>query len=96
MDETDYVPYEMNADEREAFDAMLDERECPKLSLGIDSTLGNWRDLTASVFGEDSAAVTFWDDKISSHDKGRDEWVLADEQQTLYAVGQIHIKGLDT
>jgi len=68
--------------------------ECPRLSLGIDSTLGNWRDLTASIYGEDSAATAFWDIKIANHDKGRDEWVVSDEQQTLYAVSQMHIAGM--
>ncbi len=71
------------------------EQECPRLSLGIDSTLGNWRDLTAGIFGEDSAATKFWDDKIASHEKGRDEWVVSDEQQTLALTQQLHVQGME-
>ena len=68
--------------------------ECPRLSLGIDSTLKNWRELTMHVFGKDSAAVKYWDDKIA--EQGEDEWVLAEETQVLAMVAQLHVRGLET
>lgn len=65
----------------------------PMLSTGGISNLGAWRDLTAAVFGEDSAATKFWDAKIAKHAKGRDEWVVSDERQTLYLVMEIDRQG---
>ena len=62
----------------------MSERECPKLTTGHDSTLGNWRLLCAAVFGEDGPSVKFFDDKIA--EQGADEWVVADEGQMMYAV----------
>jgi hypothetical protein len=60
---------------------MNEERTCPKLSTGQDSTLGNWRLLCAAVFGEDSPSVRYFDAKIE--DQGADMWVVADEQQMM-------------
>lgn len=65
----------------------------PKLSTGKDSTLGEWRDLTAAVFGEDSAATKFWDEKIAACENGRGEPVLTDERQMLYVISQVHERG---
>lgn len=61
-----------------------------KLTTGHDSTLGNYRALTVAVFGADSPAVAFLDDKIRVSRKGADEEVLADEGQMVYLLGRIH------
>jgi hypothetical protein len=42
--------------------------------------------MTAALLGEDAPGVKFLDDKIANHEKGRDEPVLADERQLLYAL----------
>ena len=55
-----------------------------KLSTGVDSTLGNYRDLASRVFGEDSPQVKFLDEKIAESPNGRAEEVIADEGQVLY------------
>ncbi len=60
-----------------------------KLSTGHDSTLGSWRDLCAATFGETSPQTKFWDEKISTHEKGRDEEVIAEESQVLYLMGTL-------
>ena len=54
-----------------------------KLSTGADSTLGNYRDLSAAFFGEDSPQVKFFDDKIAVSTAGRDQEVIAAESQVL-------------
>lgn len=54
-----------------------------KLSIGLDSTLGNYRDLSAAFFGEGSRQVKFFDDKIAESTAGRDEEVIAAESQML-------------
>lgn len=52
-----------------------------KLSTGDDSTLGNYRKLSAAVFGEDSNAVKFLDAKIA--EQGADEEVVLDEANMI-------------
>lgn len=52
-----------------------------KLSVGMDSTLANWRRLSVLTFGENSSPVRFFDDKIK--EEGEDAEVLADEDQLL-------------
>lgn len=42
-----------------------------KLSTGVDSTLGNYRDLANAFFGEDSPQVKFLDEKIAESPNGR-------------------------
>lgn len=64
-----------------------------KMSDGVtDNTLTNWRKLTAIVFGENSDAIKFLDDKIK--EQGPDEEVIADESQFLWLLGQIHERGV--
>lgn len=55
-----------------------------KLSTGDNATLGNYRKLAATFFGEDSKAVKFLDDKISERPNGENEEVIADEGQMIY------------
>jgi len=57
-----------------------------KLSTGQDSTLGNCLDLTKAIFGADSPAVKFLQDKIEQSADGREEEVIADESQMLLAL----------
>lgn len=60
-----------------------------KLSTGVDSTLGNYRDLANAFFGEDSPQVKFLDKKIDESPNGRDEEVIADEGQVLYLLAHL-------
>lgn len=62
-----------------------------KLSTGQDSTLGTYRDNCVAFFGEDSAATKLIDSKISDSPKGRDEEVIADEEQMLYILYTAHV-----
>lgn len=54
-----------------------------KLSTGQDATLGNYRILSALIFGEASGAVKFLDAKIVESKNGEAEEVLADEGQMI-------------
>jgi hypothetical protein len=60
-----------------------------KLSTGDDSTLGNYRELSALVFGEDSPATKFIDQKIVESPNGAEEEVIVDESQMLYLLGSL-------
>lgn len=62
-----------------------------KLTTGDDSTLKNWRDLTAAVFGDDSPATKFLDGKIA--EQGEQMEVIADERQVLAALAHAHFEG---
>lgn len=62
-----------------------------KLSTGADATLGNTRTLCVTFFGEDSAATTFLDAKIS--EQGVDMEVIADEYQVLYLLAELDLGG---
>ena len=61
-----------------------------KLSTGDDATLGNYRRLACVVFGEESKAVKFIDEKIAESPDGENEEVIADEGQMVYLLGTIH------
>ncbi len=54
-----------------------------KLSTGHDATLGNYRKLAATFWGETSSAVKFLDTKIAESPNGENEEVLADETQMI-------------
>lgn len=60
-----------------------------KLSTGDDSTLGNYLKLSIPVFGKDSKAVKFLQEKIAESPNGEQEEVLADERQMLYLLATI-------
>lgn len=60
-----------------------------KLSVGLDSTLGSYRELSRLTFGEDSKAVAYLDKKIA--EQGADEEVIADESQMLALLASIHL-----
>ena len=64
-----------------------------KLSTGDDSTLGNHRKHCVAIFGEDSAATKFLDDKIK--EQGADQEVIQDEEQMVYLLRNIHFNGLN-
>jgi hypothetical protein len=59
----------------------------PMLSTGQPSTLGVYRDNCAALFGPGSAAVAYFDGKIA--EQGRDEPVLADEQQMMALIASL-------
>ena len=60
-----------------------------KLSTGQDATLGNYRKLALTLWGEKSGAVKFLDTKISESPNGNDEKVIADETQMLQVLGAL-------
>jgi hypothetical protein len=53
-------------------------------------TLGEYRDLAAAIYGEQSGAVKFLEERIAS--QGRDMQVLADESQMLFLLQAMHVK----
>jgi hypothetical protein len=63
------------------------------LSTGQPATLGNYRKLTAAVFGPNSKAVAFLDEKIKSDPEGENAEVEADEGQTVHLLANIHFGG---
>jgi hypothetical protein len=63
-----------------------------KLSSGEDATLGNYRKIVSVLFGEDSEAVKFLDEKIAESPNGEKEEVIAAESQMLYLLSSIHFK----
>jgi len=66
-----------------------------KLSTGDDSTLGNYRRLAAAVFGENSRAVAFLDEKIATSPERENEEVIADEGQMIYLLGTMYTEELE-
>lgn len=54
-----------------------------KISTGDDSTLGNWRKLVASAFGE-GPALRFLDMEIAKAPHKENEEVLTSEEQFLF------------
>ena len=61
----------------------------PIISTGHPSTLATYRMLTVALFGEESPAVAFLDEKIAVSPNGADEVVIADETQMLTLLAQI-------
>ena len=65
------------------------------------ATLGYHRDMCAALFGADSRATAFLDEKIKTAPHGRDELVLADESQVvmlciaLNETGTVNGRGAD-
>lgn len=62
-----------------------------KLSTGEESTLGEYRKLSAAFFGEDSKAVQYLDEQIAKAPNGADEEVLADEGQMVYMLSTMSL-----
>jgi len=60
-----------------------------KLSTGEDSTLGNHRKMAVAVWGNDSKAVKFLNDKIAESPNGENEEVIADEVQMVFLLRSI-------
>lgn len=60
-----------------------------KLSTGDDATLGNYRRFASAVFGQDSKAVKFLDDKIAESPDGEKEEVIAAESQMIHLLGTL-------
>ena len=59
-----------------------------KLSTGEDATLGNYRKLCAAVFGEESKATKYLDDKIA--EQSSDEEVIQHESQMIMLLQSLH------
>lgn len=55
------------------------------------ATLGEWRKRAVIMFGEDSPAIKFLDDKIA--EQGDDEEVVAADSQLLNVLFTIHQSG---
>jgi len=59
-----------------------------KLSTGHDSTLASYKELATAFFGSDSKAIAYLDKKIE--EQGADEEVIADENQMIALLANIH------
>ena len=55
-----------------------------KLSVGVDSTLGNYLMLCNAVFGKESKQSKFIQNKIDESPDGAYEEVIAPESQMMY------------
>lgn len=64
-----------------------------KMSIGIDSTLENWINMTSLFFGEDSPATKFLQEKVAKSPNGLQEEVVADERQLIMTLHMMNIKG---
>lgn len=62
------------------------------LSTGERSTLGAYRRLAVSVFGEDSAATKFIDKKIEESPSGEYEPVVLPEGQVLFILASLSLQ----
>ncbi|SUE95827.1 Uncharacterised protein [Ectopseudomonas mendocina] len=62
-----------------------------KLSTGQPSTLGSYLANAKAVFGEDSPAVEYLQNKVNESHNGELEEVIADEGQMVMLLGQIHL-----
>lgn len=60
-----------------------------EMSVGMPSTLGNWHKMSVAIFGPDSRATKFLQDKIDV--QGPDEEVIADEAQLIQVLVTIHL-----
>jgi hypothetical protein len=60
------------------------------LSTGEPSTLGVYRKMASALFGMDSKAVAFLDQKII--EQGEGEQVIANEGQMIQLLFQLHTK----
>jgi hypothetical protein len=63
----------------------------PEDSQKPPETLGEWRKIAVALYGEDSGAVKFLDNKIK--EQGESEHVIAHETQVLYLLNQLHQRG---
>jgi hypothetical protein len=62
-----------------------------KLSTGHDATLGSYRELAALVFGSESPAVAYLDEKIRQESPGAE--VIAPEEQVIAALAAMDKAG---
>jgi hypothetical protein len=60
-----------------------------KMSTGGEATLGNYRKIATVVFGEDSKAIKFLDDKIANSPYKENEEVIADERQMMQLLASL-------
>lgn len=64
------------------------------ISTGELSTLGTYRKIAVTLYGEESKAVEFLDKKIAKSPHGADEEVIAHEGQMMYLLARLHLDGL--
>lgn len=62
-----------------------------KLSTGQDNILKNWIELSAAVFGADSAPTEFLKQKADESPNGEYAEVIADETQLLMVLGDLFL-----
>lgn len=73
----------------------MEKKDIPRISTGEPATLGNYRKIAKTLGGEDSKAVKFFDKKIKEAEKGKDEFVLQEETQVMYLIGELIRKDLN-
>ena len=62
-----------------------------KLSTGANSTLGEYRRMAITTFGENSKAVKFLNDKILESPNGENDLVKANEIEMVQLLRTIHL-----
>lgn len=65
-----------------------------RLSTGEPSTLGTFRDYSAAIFGPDSPATAFLDERIARASRGAE--VIQDEGQMVMMLAQLHLQSFET
>lgn len=63
------------------------------ISTGEPSTLGTYREIAVGLYGEESEAVKYLDERIATSPNGADEEVIADEGQVMYLLAQLYLGG---
>lgn len=64
-----------------------------KLSTGKDSTLENYIIISKAMFGADSAATKFLEDKAAGAKEGIKAEVIAPESQVVALLLETHVRG---
>jgi hypothetical protein len=61
-----------------------------------NDTLGYHRDMSAAIFGVDSEATKYLDEKIAEAPRGREEKVIAHEDQFVHLLLSLHLRGIES
>jgi hypothetical protein len=59
------------------------------LSVGLPSTIGSYRKLCETFFGEDHPSVKYLDDLAAKSPEGLKEEIFADESQMVHLLGNM-------
>lgn len=59
----------------------------------MSMTLGDYRKMVVILWGEESPAVQYLDDKAKAEKEGADAEVIADESQVIHLLSEINVRG---